>query len=160
MKRIMQYLMMITMIILISTPAWAQTEEGFTVSGEVTFPKTGNLFIKMMTAEEFNMSHEEEEDEQREPKTEARFHAILEVREQEAEQKKVTFEFEHVPAGTYGIMCFQDVNGNEKLDSGMFGPKEPWGSYRHKRPHFRGPKFEEIKFDVKENMTAIQFKIE
>lgn len=42
---------------------------------------------------------------------------------------------------------------------GKFGPKEPWGMYRPKRPAFRGPKFKEIKFEVKEDMTDIKVEV-
>jgi uncharacterized protein (DUF2141 family) len=51
------------------------------------------------------------------------------------------------------------VNGNGKLDAGKFGPKEPWGMYRPKRPLFRGPKFKEIKFEVNTDMTNIEFEV-
>ncbi len=33
-----------------------------------------------------------------------------------------------LPPGEYAVMLFQDINGNDKLDSNMLGiPKEPWG---------------------------------
>ena len=59
----------------------------------------------------------------------------------------------------YAIRVFQDVNGNGDLDIGSFGPKEPWGTYRNVRPKFRGPKFEEMAFDVKETMKDIVIEV-
>jgi uncharacterized protein (DUF2141 family) len=76
------------------------------------------------------------------------------------EKKKAPFAFYNVPSGRYGIRCFQDVNGNEELDSGLFGmPKEPWGFYRPKRPRLRGPKFKEVAFEVNANITDIQVDV-
>ena len=159
MKKIIVPTLIVTLMIIELLCALAHAEEGFTVAGVISFPKTGNLFIEMMTAEEFEKDHEQHGEGEQGQKQEAQFHVILEVGEKELEQKQVAFEFKNVPAGVYGIMCYQDVNGNGKLDEGTFGPKEPWGSYRHKRPKFRGPKFEEIQFDVNEDVTDIQFEI-
>jgi uncharacterized protein (DUF2141 family) len=72
---------------------------------------------------------------------------------------KVSFQFGEVPRGTYGIRCFQDVNENQKLDRGVFGPSEPWGVYRPKRPAFRGPQFEEISFVVDRDMVDVQVEV-
>jgi len=87
------------------------------------------------------------------------FGQIITISEKEEKAKKVAFTFEYVPADTYAIQVFQDVNDNGELDMGMFGPKEPWGNYRHKRPKFRGPKFEEMAFEVKENLSDIQITL-
>jgi uncharacterized protein (DUF2141 family) len=37
------------------------------------------------------------------------------------------FHFTNIKNGTYAIRCFQDINRNQKLDKGFFGPSEPWG---------------------------------
>ena len=52
------------------------------------------------------------------------------------------YEF-HVPAGRWAISAYEDRNENERLDMGMFGPKEPSGFW----PAFRGhhkPRFDEV----------------
>jgi len=52
------------------------------------------------------------------------------------------YEF-HVPAGKWAISAYEDRNENERLDMGMFGPKEPSGFW----PAFRGrhkPRFDEV----------------
>ncbi len=139
-------------IVLFPVLLWAETEkEEFTVSGEISFPKTGDLYVELVTEEQYQ--HDDEDG------PETPFALIIAVGEEEEKSKTVSFEFEGVPEGTYGIRVFQDVNGNGELDAGMFGPKEPWGMYRPKRPKFRGPKFEEIAFEVKEDLTEIQFDI-
>jgi len=43
-----------------------------------------------------------------------------------ASSNMLEYEFRDLPNGTYGIKCFQDLNGNGKLDRGLFGPSEPW----------------------------------
>ena len=53
-----------------------------------------------------------------------------------------------VPPGRYAVKCFQDTNGNRKLDIGMFGPKEPWAVHRPARPKLRPPRFEEMAFEL------------
>ena len=121
--------------------------EGFTVGGEISFTKTGDLFIQLATEEEFNND--------RMPP----FALVLRVGPEEIMKGKVPFQFGGVPAGTYGIRCFQDVNENQKLDRGVFGPREPWGVYRPKRPAFRGPKFEEISFVVDRDIVDVLVEV-
>jgi penicillin V acylase-like amidase (Ntn superfamily)/uncharacterized protein (DUF2141 family) len=65
-----------------------------------------------------------------------------------------------VKKGTYAIACFHDINGNKKLDGGMFGiPKEPYAFYRNKKGLFGlPPKYEDIKFDLlKDTSLMIKF---
>lgn len=140
-------------MLLLPTAMWAQSE-GFTVAGDITFKKSGDLFVQILTEEQFNRNDGEEAEGDR-----YTAQLILKMSEQEQEQKKVSFEFTNIPQGTYAIRCFQDVNGNGKMDKGRFGPKEPWGVYRPKRPAFRAPRFEEIKFEVKVDMTDITFDV-
>ncbi len=142
MKEIVSVCVMCFMMI----PALAWAEEGFKVAGQMTFKKTGNLYMRLATKEEF------EEDK------ESQFRMIIEIGEEEQNAKTALFAFENIPAGRYAIMVFQDVNGNGELDRGTFGPKEPWGNYRAKRPKFRGPKFKEMAFEVKEDITDIRIE--
>ena len=121
--------------------------EGFTVGGEISFTKTGDLFIQLATEEEFNND--------RMPP----FALVLRVGPEEIKKGKVPFQFGGVPKGTYGIRCFQDVNENQKLDRGVFSPKEPWGVYRPSRPTFRGPKFEEISFSVDRDIVDVLVEV-
>ena len=121
--------------------------EGFMVGGEISFTKTGDLFVQLVKEEEFHND--------RMPP----FALILRVGPEEMKQGKVSFQFGGVPAGTYGIRCFQDVNKNQKLDRGVFAPSEPRGVYRPQRPAFRGPKFEEISFFVDRDLTQIQIEV-
>jgi uncharacterized protein (DUF2141 family) len=64
--------------------------------------------------------------------------------------KKIAYEFLSVLGGTYGIRCFQDLNGNGKLDKGLFGPSEPWALSWTVKKRFP-PRFNDISFDLHED---------
>jgi uncharacterized protein (DUF2141 family) len=55
--------------------------------------------------------------------------------------------FHAVPAGTYAIQTFQDVNANDKMDTSWLGlPLEPFGFSRDATPFLSKPSFDEVKF--------------
>jgi len=59
--------------------------------------------------------------------------------------------FKDMPAGEYGVMLFQDLNGNEKLDSNLLGiPKEPWSASLLGRSVFGKPGWADINFKLPE----------
>jgi uncharacterized protein (DUF2141 family) len=133
-------------MLVVPSLGWAQ-DAGFTVAGEVKFSKTGDILMSLVTQSQFENDGD------------PAFGLLLTISEEGLKANKIAFAFEGVPTGTYAIQAFQDVNGNSELDSGNFGPKEPWGIYRPKRPAFRGPRFDEIKFEVAADMTDIAFEV-
>lgn len=71
-----------------------------------------------------------------------------------------TITFDAVPYGDYAIAIFQDVNGNGKLDTGLFGiPSEPFAFSNDFRPKFRGPSFEKCKFTVSTENREIKIQL-
>lgn len=63
--------------------------------------------------------------------------------------------FDNVPAGSYGIAAFQDVDGSEDLSKNFFGiPKEPMGFSRNPRILFGPPGFVETEITVNSNQTV------
>ena len=55
-----------------------------------------------------------------------------------------TIKLQNLPYGQYAIAVFQDLNGNEKLDTNVFGvPKEPYGFSNNLRVKWRKPRFDE-----------------
>jgi len=55
-----------------------------------------------------------------------------------------SFVFHSLAPGRYAVSVYQDLNGNGKLDTNLFGsPKEPWGTTANVRPRLRAPRFEE-----------------
>ena len=85
---------------------------------------------------------------------------VIKIGPDEVQKKKVPFKFEGLQQGTYGVRCFQDVNGNGKLDKGLFGPSEPWGMSWQREKLSRWPKFEHIAFEVRSNIKNIQIALE
>jgi uncharacterized protein (DUF2141 family) len=75
-------------------------------------------------------------------------------------QTKIAFSFQQVPPGTYALVTFLDMNGNGMLDSGFFGPTEPWGmSFRTSRPRFRAPRFEDASFTLPEENRFFRIEL-
>ena len=55
----------------------------------------------------------------------------------------------NIPPGVYGILTFQDVNSNNRMDSNWIGlPLEPFGFSRDAKPFLSKPGFDEVKFTV------------
>ncbi len=133
-------------------PAWAQGKEinggTYTVSGTIRFGKEGDLYLALVTGEEFKHG-----------KT-GRFSQMIALTPEASRAKEVKFAFSGVPAGTYGLECFQDVNGNGKLDYFLIIPLEPWGMYRPARPTMRAPRFPEIAFVVAGDLRDIVLEVE
>jgi uncharacterized protein (DUF2141 family) len=139
----------IVLLTLLSTIIWAQSQSGgFTVAGEISFEKKGDIYLRLASEIEFKNR-----------KKESVFQTMISVGSAEIEKGRVSFKFTDVPEGLYVIRSFQDENGNGELDSGLLGPKEPWAMYGLKRPVFKKPKFEEISFEVNRNITDICFKL-
>jgi len=67
------------------------------------------------------------------------------------------FSFDNVDPGSYVIQLFHDANQNEKMDMGLFGPKEPYGFSNNPQVK-KKPKYSEVTFDSKEE-TAIVIEL-
>lgn len=137
----------ILFLALLQIPGLAQ-EKMFNLKGEISFPKKGAIYIQLVTKEEFESNKDPQ------------FQSIIEVGPEDLKMRKISFSFRNVPEGTYGIKCFQDLNGNKTLDRGDFGPVEPWGMYRPSRPAFRAPTFEEIAFKVDKDIIDIELELQ
>lgn len=71
-----------------------------------------------------------------------------------------SFQFESVPYGGYAIAIYQDVNANDKLDTGMFGiPSEPFAFSNNFRPKFGGPSFEKCRFEFSKDKQDLQIQM-
>ena len=55
--------------------------------------------------------------------------------------------------GFYALLLFQDLNGNKKLDVGLFGPKEPYGFSNNPEILFLPPSFEDVLFEIKSDQN-------
>jgi uncharacterized protein (DUF2141 family) len=71
-----------------------------------------------------------------------------------------SLQFESVPFGEYAIAVYQDVNSNDKLDTGMFGiPSEPFAFSNNFRPKFGGPSFEKCRFEFVKDKQDVQIQM-
>jgi uncharacterized protein (DUF2141 family) len=70
------------------------------------------------------------------------------------------FQFTNLAYGEYAIALYQDVNGNEKLDTGTFGiPKEPFAFSNNFKPRFGGPSFEKCRFEFSKDKQNIEIEL-
>jgi uncharacterized protein (DUF2141 family) len=103
--------------------------QDFIIQGQCQVEQEGTIYIYLVDEEQFKTPH-----------TGLEYHKI-DVRLENEESIRVDFSFSQ-PAGEYGLLCFLDTNNNGHLDSGLFGPTEPWAmsnlSKRRSIPHFRG----------------------
>jgi uncharacterized protein (DUF2141 family) len=128
----------------------AFVEEPFTVSGEVAFPKGGDIYIELRT------QTEQAKDDRPLP---PRFLTIKLTPEQR-KANRASFRFVSVPRGTYCIKAFQDTNKNGELDfleisMGLPKPTEPNGFYRPSWP----VEWDNIKFEVDRDITGIKIEL-
>lgn len=63
------------------------------------------------------------------------------------------YSFTEVGPGEYIIACYQDVNGDGKINMGLFGPTEPYRIYEPNYGLF-GPKFKKCKFKVSSDIDS------
>jgi len=110
------------------------------VAGEVRFEKSAPIFLRLIALDEAKTEVVAREQ-------------IIELTTEDVSRATVHFEFVGLTPGRYALKCFQDTNGNKRLDIGVFGPKEPWATYRLARPKLRPPRFEEMAFNVAEDVT-------
>jgi uncharacterized protein (DUF2141 family) len=69
------------------------------------------------------------------------------------------YRFEDVPPGRYAIRAFVDANGNQDLDMGMLGPREPWGVFEKSGPILGPPKFDNLSFEVAADIRNADFEM-
>jgi uncharacterized protein (DUF2141 family) len=69
-----------------------------------------------------------------------------------AKSSELTVPVTGVPAGTWAVMAYQDVNENGELDRYFFGlPKENYGFSRDARGKFGPPSFDDASIAVKDD---------
>lgn len=74
--------------------------------------------------------------------------------ELEVKGTSATYVFNKIPVGKYAIAVFQDENIDGKLNKNLFGvPKEPYGFSKNEYGKFGPPDFEDVSFDVKEDIS-------
>lgn len=68
--------------------------------------------------------------------------------------------FRDLPAGSYAVTVYQDNNGNNKLDRGLFNiPTEPYGFSRDARGDGGPPKFRDAQVELREPSAKFTVKL-
>ena len=130
---------------------FAYAEEKFTVSGEVTFQYDGDVYICLLSMEEFRdfiiPGHELSQSPCK----------VIQMNTDLKKVGKVSFTFDSLPKGTYCVFTYQDVNMNGKTDFKHVGLSEPWGSY--KENIYEAPNWGVVKFDLEKDITGIKIEM-
>lgn len=85
---------------------------------------------------------------------------VITPSEQELQQKRLTFTFTDVPKGTYAIEGYQDVNGDEVLNTRWYGvPKEPHGNTCADADKKKETSFDKMAFEVVQDVTNITIEM-
>lgn len=115
----------------------------YTVEGQIKFQELGDIYIYLVDKKQFQS-----------PLTGIQ---LIKISKQEISTKKgvKNFKFEDVKTGTYGIRCFMDLNGNGKLDRGLFGPSEPWDMSWISKRTLKWPQFSNISFEVNSEINNL-----
>ncbi len=75
-------------------------------------------------------------------------------------QGKATLQFADLPTGDYALTAYLDENGNDKLDSNLFGlPTEPYGFSRNARGMAGPPPFTAAAFRVDDGAQQHSFDL-
>ncbi|MCV2886350.1 DUF2141 domain-containing protein [Aestuariibacter sp. AA17] len=77
----------------------------------------------------------------------------------EAQNGEIEATFEQVASGNYGVMVYQDLDGNDKLGRNFMGiPNEPYGFSNN--PRLMGPpRFADLAVAVSEDAPVINVKL-
>ena len=133
--------------LLASTFAYA--EEKYTISGEVTFQYDGDIYICLLTMEEFRVfiisGHELSQSPCK----------VIQMNTDLKKAGKVSFTFDNIPKGTYCVFTYQDVNMNGEVDFENYIINEPWGSYKENI----SPVWGKVKFDLEKDITGIKIEM-
>jgi len=137
---------------LLMVSSFAYAEEKFTISGEVSFQYDGDIYICLLTMEEFRDFNIPRHTLSESPCKVIHMNTALK------KAGKVSFTFDNVPKGTYCVFTYQDVNKNGKVDFENMLLNEPWGSY-NKEPVLSIPSWSTLKFDLEKDIAGITIEL-
>jgi uncharacterized protein (DUF2141 family) len=79
----------------------------------------------------------------------------------QVQKQTAEITFDNIPAGTYALFVFHDVNDNNKMDKNFMGiPKEGYGASKNKLPFASAPSYNDNKFVVTpKSMVELSIKL-
>lgn len=144
--RIVRHLFFLLFPLVFSSTLHADNKNS--IEGEILFSEKGTIYVYLVNEEIFET-----------PLTGLKT-LVLDPKKEDIKNRKIAFTFHDLKDGTYGIRCFQDQNGDGKLNKGMFGPSEPWGMSWKNEKVTRWPSFDKIAFKVTSDVKDIVIKLE
>lgn len=138
-----------TMIFLVSI---AYAGGNHTISGEVSFKNDGDIYLCLDTVEKFAENYSTRD-------YVSTGCQVIKINADLKKAGKVAFMFVNVPKGIYGLIGFQDVNGNGKLDTENLMISEPFGSYKEQGPEWSTFRWEEINFKLEGDILGINVQM-
>lgn len=84
---------------------------------------------------------------------ESRFGEVLPL---SGKESSIQFQLPPLPAGTYAIAVFHDLNNNGRLDKNLFGiPTEPYGFSREPTSKWQKPAWQDITTAIESQTTHL-----
>ncbi|MEM6830192.1 MAG: DUF2141 domain-containing protein [Bacteroidota bacterium] len=69
--------------------------------------------------------------------------------QKDVESSTVTFNIKGIKRGVYAVSIYHDENGNDELDTNIFGiPKEPYAFSNNAKGAFGPPSFQDCQFTI------------
>ena len=130
-------------LFLFMTFSYAESQNKFSISGEVKFPSVGNIMVGVYTQKAWG-SHG--------PLAEPAFQQIIKLTSENKNVKKVLFRIDSIPKDTYAIFSYQDKDKNGKFDR-----IDPWGVY--KEVGFARPDWDKVKFQLNQDISGIEIEL-
>jgi uncharacterized protein (DUF2141 family) len=134
MKKIAEF----SILIFIFSIAVTQAQDSYSLSGTVGFQGVGDIIVNLCTQEEWESD--------RKPV----FSFVAKLTEEQKKSGNVSFKIEGVAGERYGLIAFQDIDENGKLDRNSKGtPLEPFVTNRHSFLNL----WSGVQFEVKQDIT-------
>ena len=130
----------------------AHAEEKYTITGDVSFQYDGNIYICLLTMEEFRDFYRPRHKLSQSPCK------VIQMNTDLKKAGKVSFTFDNIAKGTYCVFTYQDVNMNGEVDFAGHNPIEPWGSYKEGAIEIN-PSWAMVKFDLERDIAGIKIEM-
>jgi uncharacterized protein (DUF2141 family) len=133
--------------------AFADAEEKYALSGQVTFSGHENIYISIYTIENFPNF--------KKVLPSPPFSQKITPNPEQVKTGKFSFTFSGVPKGTYCIVAFQDVDNNGKLRCTTWGGvEEPICFYKTFSDPLCLGTWNDVKFELVRDITGIIMKLD
>jgi hypothetical protein len=128
-------------------------EERYTITGDISFRYDGDIYVRLCAMEEWSEFLRPNYELSAPP------WKIIKLNSETKKTGNVSFKLNRIPTGTYVIVAFQDVIKNQKVDYEGLHMTEPYGTYKEDDYVSGRPRWDYVKFNLKENIGGIKIRI-